>query len=174
LTPKLQGPVGYAHVYQKKFVIDSPVMALEHSPKNPGTHAITTEVYDHDFLIFDGHTISEGRTIRFPFNPEPQTPLGDAVEIYGSNIIYKEEIRPKQTVADDLKDYSANAADYHFTVEDTKTKVGVEQSSDSPISSFYLWSIRSTVTPEASIDIASGKTSHWKINDRFFAPPSQP
>ncbi len=140
------------------------------------TRAITTEVYDHDFLVFDGHTISEGITIRFPLEPEPQTPHGDAVEIHGNHIIYKEEIKPKQTVAGYLKGYSTNAAGYHFTVEDTKTKVGVEQSSDSPISRFCLWSMRTTVSPEARIhlDVASGKTGDRKINDRFFAPPEQP
>ena len=140
------------------------------------TRAITTEVYDHDFLIFDGHTISEGITIRFHLEPEPLTLHQDAIEIQGNHIIYKEELKPNQTVAGYLKGYSTIAADYHFTVEDTKTKVGVEQSSDSPISRFYLWSMRTTVSPEACIhlDVASGKTGDRKINYRFFAPPAQP
>jgi len=175
-TQKLKGPLGYAYVYQKKLSIDGSVMTLEHSLKNTGTRAITTEVYDHDFLIFDGQPTSAGITIRFPFKPEPETPLGNAVEIQGNNLTYKEELKPKQTVAGYLKGYSTNAADYHFTVEDTQTKVGVEQSSDSPISRFYLWSIPTTVSPEAYIhlDVAPGKTGHWKINYRFFAPPAQP
>jgi hypothetical protein len=175
-TQKLKGPLGYAYIYQKKLTIDGPVMTLDHSLKNTGTRAITTDVYDHDFFIFDGHTTSAGITIRFPFKPEPETPLGDAVEIEGNNITYKEDLKPRQTVAGYIKGYSTNASSYDFTVEDTKTKVGVEQSSDSPISRFYLWSIRTTVSPEAYIhlDVPPGKTSHWKIHYRFFAPALQP
>lgn len=171
-TQKLTSPLGYAYIYQKKLTISGTVMTLEHSLKNIGTKAITTDVYDHDFFIFDGQPTSPGMTIRFPFKPEPETPLGDAVALEGNNITYKEELKPKQSVAGYLKGYSASASDYHFTVEDTKNKVGIEQSSDSPISRFYLWSIRTTISPEAYIhlDVAPGKTSHWKISYRFFAP----
>ena len=174
-TQKLKGPLGYAYVYEKKVSLSGSVMTLEHSLKNTGTRAITTEVYDHDFFIFDGHPTSEGITIRFPFKPQPEVALGSAVEIEGNNITYKEEIKPRQSVAGYIKGYSDNAADYHFTVEDTKTKVGIEQSSDSPISRFYLWSIHTTVSPEAYIhlDVPPGKTSHWKIHYRFFAPAPQ-
>jgi len=85
-------------------------------------------------------------------------------------------LQPRQSVASYLKGYSDKAADYDFTVEDTNTKIGVQQTSDTPISRFYLWSIRSTVSPEAYIhlDIPPGKTRQWKIHYRFFAPSSLP
>lgn len=174
-TQTITGPRGYAYIYQKKLSLDGSTMMLEHTLKNTGTRAIMTEVYDHDFLIFDGQPTTAGITIRFPFKPQPETPLGDAVELEGNNITYKEELQPKHSVAGYIKGYSTNASDYHFTVEDTKTKVGVEQSSDSPISRFYLWSVRSTVSPEAYIhlDVPPGKTGHWKIRYRFFAPAVQ-
>jgi hypothetical protein len=171
-TQKLTSALGYAYVYQKKLTLNGTVMTLEHSLKNTGTRAITTDVYDHDFFIFDGQPTSPGMTIRFPFKPEPETPLGDSVALEGNNITYKEELQPKHSVAGYIKGYSTSAADYNFTVEDTKNKVGIEQTSDSPISRFYLWSIRTTISPEAYIhlDVAPGKTGHWKINYRFFAP----
>ncbi|MBS1798792.1 MAG: hypothetical protein JSS95_03105 [Acidobacteria bacterium] len=175
-THKLTGPRGYAYVYQKTLSIDGPVMTLDHSLRNTGTRAITTAVYDHDFFVFDGKPTSAGYQIRFPFKPEPETPLGDAVEIATNNITYKEDLQPGQSVAGYLKGYSSNVSDYHFTVEDTKTKVGIEQSSDSPISRFFLWSVHTTVSPEAyiNLDVPPGKTGHWKINYRFFAPSNQP
>lgn len=174
-THKLTSPLGYAYIYQKKLTISGTVMTLEHTLRNTGTRAIVTDVYDHDFFIFDGQPTSPGMTIRFPFKPQPETPLGDAVELEGNNITYKEELQTKQTVAGYIKGFSDSAADYHFTVEDTKNKVGIEQSSDSPISRFYLWSIRTTISPEAYIhlDVAPGKTGHWKINYRFFAPSAK-
>lgn len=174
-TQRLTGPRGYAYLYQKRLVLSGSVMTLEHSLKNTGKRAITTDVYDHDFFMFNGHTIGPGLTIRFPFQPKPETPLGDAVELNGNNIIYKEELTPRHGVASYLQGYGTSAADYHFTVEDTKQGIGIEQSSDSPISRFYLWSVRTTVCPEAYIhlDIPRGKTGHWTIHYRFFASHSQ-
>lgn len=174
-TQKLTTSLGYGYVYEKTLTISGAIMTLEHTLKNTGTRAITTDVYDHDFFIFDGQPTSPGMTIRFPFKPLPEAPLGDAVEIEGNNIIYKEELKPRQSVAGYLKGYSTSAADYRFTVEDTKNKVGIEQSSDSPISRFYLWSIRTTISPEAYIhlDVPPGKKQSWKISYRFFAPPAK-
>lgn len=171
-TQTLTSPLGFAYVYEKTLTIDGSVMTLDHSLKNTGRRAITTDVYDHDFFLFDSKPTSAGTQIRFAFKPEPEAPLGDAVEIAGNNITYKEDLQPGQTVAGYIKGYSNNANDYHFTVEDTKTKVGIEQSSDSPISRFFLWSVHTTVSPEAYIhlDVPPGKTGHWKINYRFFAP----
>jgi hypothetical protein len=64
-------------------------------------------------------------------------PLGNTVEIEANNITCKEDIQPGHFIASHIKGYSSNA-NYHFTVEDTKTKVGIEQSSDSPISVFSV------------------------------------
>jgi hypothetical protein len=79
-------------------------------------------------------------------------------------------------VASYLKGYSDKASDYDFTIQDKNTGVGVEQSSDNPISRFYLWSIRTTVSPEAYIhlNVPPGQTKDWQIHYRFFAPPAQP
>src|SRR5207245_1647274 len=64
------------------------------------------------------------------------------------------------------------ASAYTYTVQDTHTTVGDQPTSDSPISRFYLCSTRTTLCPEAyiHIDVAPGKTQHWNINYRFFAP----
>lgn len=175
-TQKLNGPRGIAYVYEKTLKLDGAVMTLEHRLKNVGQKTIDTEVYDHDFLMFDGRPIGPGMTIRFPFKPEPETPLGPAAKIEGNNIVYQEELQPRQTVASYLKGYSGKASDYDFTIEDTNLKIGVQQTSDTPISRFYLWSIRSTVSPEAYIHlgIPPGKTMRWKIHYRFFAQSSLP
>ena len=171
-TQQLTTRLGYAYVYQKKLTLSGDVMTLEHSLKNTGKRGLTTDVYSHDFFIFDGQPTSPGMTVHFSFKPEPQTPLGDAAVLEGNTITYKEELKPRQSVAGYLKGYSASPTDYHFIVEDTKNKVGIEQTSDSPISKLYLWSIRSAICPEAYIhlDVAPGKTGHWKINYKFFAP----
>jgi hypothetical protein len=70
-----------------------------------------------------------------------------------------------------LTGFSDARADYDFIVEDRKTGVGVEQTSDSPIAQLNFWSIRTTICPEAYIhvNIPPGGTASWTIRYRFFA-----
>ena len=175
-THTLKGPNGFAYVYEKTLSIDGSTMTLSHSLHNTGQKAIDTSVYDHDFFIFDGHPTGPGMSIRFPFKPELQDSLGPAATLEGNTITYQQELQPKQTVASYIKGYSNNASDYDFTIEDKNTGVGVQQSSDNPISRFYLWSVRTTVSPEAYIhlNVPPGETSNWKIHYRFFGPPAKP
>jgi hypothetical protein len=175
-THHLTGPTGISYIYEKTLSLDGSTLTLSHSLKNTGQKTIDTSVYDHDFYIFDGHPTGPGISIHFPFKPELQDSLSPAAELEGNDIVYKQELQPKQTVASYIKGYSNNASDYDFTIEDKKTGVGVQQSSDNPISRFYLWSIRTTVSPEAYIhlNVPPGQTSKWNIHYRFFAPPAKP
>jgi len=175
-THTLKGPSGFAYIYEKTLSIEGSTMTLSHSLHNTGDKAIDTSVYDHDFYIFDGHPTGPGMTIRFPFKPELQDSLAPAATVEGNTITYQQELQPKQTVASYIKGYSNKASDYDFTIEDKNTGVGVQQSSDNPISRFYLWSIRTTVSPEAYIhvNVPPGQTSKWNIHYRFFAPPATP
>ena len=178
-THQLTGPTGIAYIYEKTLSLENSTLTLSHSLKNTGQKTIDTSVYDHDFYIFDGHPTGPGISIHFPFTPEAQNPAGShdafgtAAKIEGNDILYQEELQPGQTVASYLKGYSDKPSDYDFTIQNKNTGVGVEQSSDSPISRFYLWSIRTTVSPEAYIhlNVPPGETRKWKIHYRFFSPP---
>lgn len=170
----LHGPQGYAYIYEKTLSLDKngTTMTLEHHLKNIGTKTIDTQVYDHDFFLFDGRPIGQGLEIRFHFTPEPQGELGPAAKIEGNNIVFQEVTGRHRGVAGYIKGFSSDPADYNFTVEDTNTKVGVQQSSETPLSRFYLWSTARTVAPEGYIhlNIAPGETKSWNIHYRFFAP----
>jgi len=169
----LKGPQGYAYIYEKTLTLDKhgSVMTLEHRFKNIGQKTIDTQVYDHDFFMFDGKPTGPGMVIHFAFEPKLDGQLGTEAKVEGKDIVYVETPTPRKAISGYLKGYSDNRADYDFTVKDANAKVGVEQSSDTPLSRFYLWSIRSTLCPEAYIhlNILPGKTSRWKINYRFFA-----
>jgi hypothetical protein len=175
---RLQSPTGIAYIYTKTLRLDKngSILALEHELKNTGSKAIVTDVYDHDFFMLDKRPTGPGMSIRFPFTPEvkesPDTTFDPTMaKIEGNTIIYLKELQPHQTVAGYIAGYSDKASDYDITVEDKNAGIGVQQTSDSPISKFYLWSIRSTISPEAYIhlDVEPGKTQHWKIQYRFFA-----
>lgn len=169
----LQSSVGYSYIYKKKLRLDKqrPVLVMEHSLKNVGTKTIDTDVYEHDFFMLDGTPTGPGMAIHFVFRPKAQQSLEPGARIEGQDIVYQQELKSKQTVSSFLTGYSNISSDYSFTFENRKTGVGVEQSGDSPMSNFNLWSIRTTVAPEAYIHlhIPPGKTQHWNIQYRFFA-----
>ena len=173
----LNGPQGYAYVYEKTLTLDKndSVMTLEHSLKNTGQKTIDTNVYDHDFFMLDGKPVGPGMVVRFVFEPKAEDPLGAAAKIEGKELVYVDTPTPRKGVSGYLTGYSDRASDYNFTIEDQNSKVGVQQTSDSPLARLYFWSTRSTVCPEGYIhlNVPPGKTSHWTIQYRFFVPAKQ-
>lgn len=171
-TQKLHSSIGYAYVYTKVLRLDQgkPVLLIEHHMRNTGARTIDTDVYDHDFFMLDNQPTGPGMAIHFAFVPIPATPLQHGAQVEGHDIVYHDELQEQQTVTSFLTGYSANRSDYDFTVENRSTGVGVEQSADAPLSNFNLWSIRTTLCPEAYVHlhIAPGQTQSWTIRYRFF------
>lgn len=174
---RLQSPIGIAYIYTKTLRLDKhgAVVSLKHELKNTGSKAIVTDVYDHDFFMLDGRPTGPGMVVRFPFAPKnnesPDKAFDPALaKIDGNEIVYLKELQPHQTVAGYLTGYSDKVSDYDITVEDRTAGFGVQQTSDSPISKLYIWSIHSTISPEAYIhlNVEPGKTQNWKIQYRFF------
>ncbi len=171
----LNGPDGYAYVYEKVLSLDKDsTMTLEHRLKNTGKKVIDTYVYDHDFFMLDKKPTGPGMTVHFAFPPKPIDPIGDAAKIEGNDLIYVDALAPRKGVAGYLTGYSDKVSDYDFTVKDTTTGVSVRQTSDTPLARVYFWSTRNAICPEAYIhlNIPPGKTGHWKIHYQFTAPAS--
>jgi hypothetical protein len=170
----LNGPDGYAYEYEKTLSLDKDGtgITLQHSLKNTGRKTIDTKVYDHDFFMFDGRPTGPGMVVRFPFVPKSIDPLDPAVKIDGKEIVFLDAIGPRKTVSGYITGFSASTSDYDFIVEDTYRHIGVEQTSDTPLSRIYFWSNSSVICPEAYIHlgILSGKTGRWKIHYHFFVP----
>ena len=170
----LRGPDGYAYVYEKTLTLDKdePVMTIEHSFRNTGQKAIDTFVYNHDFFILDGKPTGPGMVVHFKFAPVPQGNIGTSARIEGNDLVYVDTLAPRKGVAGYLKGYSDDIRDYDFTVEDTQSKIGVEQTSDHPLARLYFWSTPKTICPEGYIhlNVAPGETSRWTLRYRFFAP----
>jgi hypothetical protein len=171
----LRGPEGYAYIYEKTLTLDKndSILSLEHSFKNTGQKTIDTNVYDHDFFAFDGKPTGPGMVVHFAFEPKMAEPLAPEAKIEGKDLVYVDTLGPQRRATGYLKGFSGNAADYHFKVEDTNSGIGVEQTSDTPLSRLYFWSTRTTICPEGYIhlNVPPGKTSTWKIQYRFYAPP---
>jgi hypothetical protein len=172
----LRGPEGYAYVYEKTLTLskNEPVMTLQHSLKNTGKKAVETYVYDHDFFMLDGKPTGPGMVVHFTFEPKPQNEIGAAARIQGKDLVFVDALAPSKGVAGYLTGYSDDARDFDFTVEDTRSKVGVQQTSDHSLARLYFWSTQTTICPEGYIqlNVAPGETSRWTLRYRFFAPPN--
>ncbi len=181
-TQTLHAPNDVAYRYQKVLRLENggKMLVLEHRLTNLGAHPIVTDVYDHDFYILDGKRTGPGMRVHFGFPLKAVAPpngtadgaLEPAAAIEGSDLVYKQSLASHQTVASYLAGYGKSAKDYDITFSDTNPGLSVRQTSDRPISRLYLWSIPTTVAPEAYIhlDVDPGATERWTIRYTFQAP----
>jgi hypothetical protein len=168
----LNSPTGYGYVYTKTLSLDpdGKGMTLQHTLKNTGTKMIDTKVYDHDFFLFDDKPAGPGMVIRFKFHPQSVDPMTDMVKIDGNEIEFQRSAKPREDINAYIVGYSTKISDYDITVEDTSRHIGVEQTSDTPISRILFWTNETPVCPEVYLHVpaAPGHASHWKLHYRFF------
>lgn len=165
-------PIGVAYDYTKTLKLDknAPVMELVHTLKNTGTKTMDIEVYDHDFYMLDNEPTGPAISVRFPFDGKAAQPLENDARIDGKQLIFGRVLKPGEQVQSDILGSSNQVSDYDLHIENSRTGAGVEQSADVPLAVLHLWSIRSTVCPEAYIHltIPPGQTAHWTIKYRFY------
>ena len=161
---------GYGYVYTKNVQVSDNMLKLEHQLTNTGRKPIVTSVYEHNFFMLDGQPTGPDVVVRFPFEPRAAAPLNGLAETRGRELVYLKELQPRETVQTDLEGFRPTAADYDIRVENRKTGAGVRQTGDRPMSKLHLWSIRTTVCPEAFLDlrVEPGKTTQWGIQYRFY------
>jgi hypothetical protein len=169
-THQLGDTGGYAYVYTKKMQVSGNRLTLSHSLKNSGRKTISTSVYEHNFFMLDGKPTGPDVVVRFPFAPRAVAPLEGLAETRGHDVVYLRELQRRETVQTDLEGFRPTAGDYDIRVENTKTGAGVRQTGDRPMSKLHLWSIRTTVCPEAFVDlrVEPGKTVTWRIAYEFY------
>jgi hypothetical protein len=161
---------GYAYVYRKKLRLVSNRLVLEHELKNTGRKTIATSVYEHNFYMLDGQPTGPDSSIQFTFEPRATGALEGLADVHGRSIVYLKELQPGQTVQTDLEGFGTSAKDYDIRVENRRSGAGVRQIGDRAMSKLHLWSIRTTVCPEAFIDlrIEPGRTPTWRITYDFY------
>jgi hypothetical protein len=168
---RLTSPGGIGYLYTKKLILsrDGSMLTLHHTLKNLGGTPLVTNVYDHDFFMLDGQPTGPGFTLHLAFAPVPQTPLEPGATVKDHDIVYLKELQPGDTVASYLTGYGTTASDYDIRLENKNTHTGIEQTGTVPIYRFYLWSIHTTVCPEAYVhlEIPPGKTGEWDIHYHF-------
>ena len=176
-THTIPETLGYRYVYTKtvRLISGKPEMVLEHRLRNTGKKTITTSVYEHNFYMLDQQPAGPDYTIRFPFAVHPQADLAGAAEARGNDFTYLKEVQTGQSVYTLMDGFGSTVSDYDIRVENRKAGIGVRQTADRPISKLVFWSIRTTVCPEAYIDlkVEPGKEVAWKIRYQFYTLPEK-
>jgi hypothetical protein len=161
---------GYAYTYRKTVSVKGDTLMLDHRLKNTGRKPIATTAYDHDFFMLDNQPTGPDFVVRFPFEPKAVSPLNDLVEIRGKDFAYLKEFQPRQSFQTELTGFGPTPKDYDFRVENLKTRVGVRQTGDHPLSKINVWAPRTTVCPEGFIDlrVEPGRETSWRITYQFY------
>lgn len=172
---ELPDTLGYAYIYTKtiRLVPGKPEMVLEHTLRNTGRKAISTSVYEHNFYMLDHLPAGPEYSVRFPFAVHPQADLHGAAEARGKEFTYLRDLPEGQYIFTQMDGFSDTPHDYDIRVENRKAGIGVRQTSDRPLAKLVFWSIRTTVCPEAFVDlkIEPGQEATWRINYEFYTLP---
>jgi hypothetical protein len=163
---------GYGYEYQKTLRLpgSGPEMIMEHSIRNTGSKAISSRVYNHNFLVLDGQAPGPDFTISVPFEiRSTQPPDPKLAEIRGKQILYRKTLEGEERVMTQMAGFGKSAADYDVRVVNTKTGAGVRITSDRELARLMLWSIRAVMSVEPFVEftLQPGETYAWKLTYRY-------
>jgi hypothetical protein len=176
---ELTSETGYAYRYTKTVRLpgDKPEMIIEHALKNTGKKPIPTSQYNHNFFV-TGQPTGPGTVVDFPFELKPKQPFNSPfAEIRGDKVVYTKELTKGVSVATEFAEgFGPTAKDFDIRVEDRKAGTGVRIQGDRPIQKVIFWSIRTTVCPEAyiNLDVPTGKEQKWTYRYTFYEVPPAP
>lgn len=166
---------GYGYRYRKivQLASEEPVMTIAHELTNLGTCAIDALQYNHNFLTLDGAPTGSDFRISVPFPIRTNEPPDPALaEIRGQQIVYTKVLTGEDRVTFPVTGFGPTPTDYDVTVEHLRTGAGVRVTADRPVARMGFWSIRSVLSMEPFVDVATapGDTSSWTLTYRYFAP----
>ena len=130
---------------------------------------IETSVYNHNFFVIDGQPTGPDFSVSFPFEIKGEEMSGFA-EARGDRIVFLKTLEEGQTARSGIEGFGAGDKDHDIRIENRMTGAGVRILGDRPISRILFWSIRTTLCPEAFIDmkIEPGKDFSWRITFDFY------
>jgi hypothetical protein len=168
---------GYTYVYIKTIILDpnQPRMTITHTLKNTGGLAIESDVYNHNFFVFDTLTVGPGRVLKLPWTPtaapSDKNVFDSLAAVQGDSIIIRQYLTPRRSFYTLLTGYSEKATDYDLRLEDQRSKTGVRIQCDHALVKLAYWSSLHTACPEPFIHIkaAPGETITWTFSYDFYS-----
>jgi hypothetical protein len=164
----------YPYEYTKtiKLTKGKPEMVISYILKNTGKRSIETQVFNHNFFVFDKEPIGPDFELTFQKNISGTgRGIGDIAEFHENKIKFKRLLAKNESVyCPSLEGINENVNDSNIKVENHKTGVGVRITGDQPLSKMVFWSSPTTVCPEPfiTIKIEPGKVFMWSYKYDFF------
>ena len=86
---------GYGYIYTKtvRLTKGKQQMTIDHTLKNTGTKAISTNVYNHGFFMLDSQPTGPDITVTFPFDATAVRPMTPVADVKGKQIVYLQELQ---------------------------------------------------------------------------------
>ncbi|MGC3947217.1 MAG: hypothetical protein QM762_22335 [Chryseolinea sp.] len=163
----------YRYIKTISLTKNKPELVISYSLLNTGKNRIETNVFNHNFFVFDEQPTGPDFAVAFPFTPlgEPKgKPTAGLVD--GKVIRYKEALnKGEQFAIAPLTGYGQDAKDYDLVVSNSKTKMSVKIVGNQPIVKFVYWSAARTLCPEPYVRVAAdpGQETKWQITYTFAA-----
>jgi hypothetical protein len=158
---------GYGYSYRKVVRLEKgkPELVIEHSLKNTGQKLISSNVYNHNFVVLDHQPPGPDFTFKVPFQIQASRPPNKALaEVKGNEIDYAKPLSGQDQVAVPIQGFSDDAKDTEIVIENKKVGAGLKIHTDRPLVRDLLWSIRTVlaIEPYIGIDIQPGAEYTWK------------
>lgn len=167
---------GYGYSYRKtlRLTKGKPEMVLEHGLKNTGARAISTNVYNHNFLVLDKMAPGPGLSISVPFPIKTaRSPNKELADVRANEIVYLKRLEGRDVVTAHLEGFGDSPKDNRIRIESVSAGAGMRIEGDRPLVRENLWSIRTVVAmePFVAIEIEPGREFTWKSTYNFYALP---
>ena len=80
----------------------------------------------------------------------------------------------RQTASTLVEGFSQDPKDFNIAIENHKTGAGVRITGDKPLWRINFWSVRTTVCPEAYVEVKAdpGKEASWRLTFDFYSLPA--
>lgn len=154
---------GFGYVYRKNVSLVSgrPDLVIDHSLKNTGRVAITTDQYNHNFLTLGSAPIGPDFLIRLPFRLHtPSAPDPKLAAVAEKEIRFVKALAPGDVVSFPILGFGENPGDYDIRVENRKAGVGLRITCNRPLTKLALWSIRSVLSMEPFVNVSTEPGGH--------------
>ena len=160
----------YYLILTKTISIKDKSLTIDYVLENKGSQSIETNEYNHNFIGIDDDPIGESYSLDFPNVVEVDKKAGffDIVKAQaGYEINWKEE--PCEDFYGMMK-LGSKTCDYNWELKHWKSKLGIRECSNFPISKVALWGYTHVVCPELFINIklASKESISWSRRYEFF------
>lgn len=164
----------YPYVYTKtiEFIEGKAQMLIYYNLKNTGVHPIETEVFNHNFFVFDDQVVDKGFELTFTKEitcDGKATGIGDIARIHENKLTFLKSLANGESVyCDSIKGANNNAPDYDIRID--SPGAGVRIRGNQPLSKLVFWSRANTICPEPyiKIKVEPGESFSWETSYEFY------